>query len=198
MRKPFKNFSDSLMNELMKDINNSIENEKQKIIYFYSFLFIIVKGYKIKEIPEVSTTVEFEIISPFRKFSFLQPIYHIRISLPSIILYSPRKGYEKNMKFLIRNITNNIYQDLLYRKKIVDNESMKGNLGHSYTNSVEETHLLEMWEKMLDYLGGKSTDFNLIRLTRWMIFLSILITILTGITLWPYVIDLIRMIFQYL
>lgn len=107
-RKDFKDYSDSLMNILMNEINKYVENEKQ-IIYFYSYLFIIVKGYKIKEIPEVSTTVEFEIISPYRKFSFLQPIYHIRISIPSIILYSPRKGSEKNMKFLIRNITNNIY-----------------------------------------------------------------------------------------
>ncbi len=191
LRKNFKKYTDALMEKIKDEINKAVINEEQKVIYYYTYLFIIVKGYTQKQIPDISTTVEFEIIRPYIKFSIFQPIYNIRISSPSIILYSNRKKFNKNMHYLMRNITNNIYQNLLYKKKIKDIENNK------HENIIEENQLIEMWEKIMDFLGGKSTDFNIIRLSRlsiWMMFLSILIIILTIITIIPYLVEIFKFI----
>lgn len=166
VRYELKHLVDKMIEHVVQDQINELQiREEARVEFFYTYPLIVVgkrpKRSEAFPFSEETSSLCFDIVEP----AWFLPSgkkHMMRISIPGAILYTQRKVG----KDLLRDIINAIYQCCLYEKQSVDKRP--------FENVLDENLLVKLWTHITDYMGGRSIDVHIIKLTHLAYFLALL------------------------
>lgn len=171
IRGALKEYSDKIIEDnIQNKINQLVNDNRVRAIgrndFFYTYPLIILENapkqnwsFKIPFTVQ-TTSMCFEILEP-GLFKLRNSHYIARISIPGMIV-SARGRIGNDLQ---RDLINVIYQYCLYEKKLLDGEKdSEGNINRE--NTLNEKLLVNLWEHILENMGGRTSDNYILRLTR--------------------------------
>lgn len=170
-----------------KDIMQAIVNLNQDIMLsFYSYPIIIVYNKKLNKsnrrdiFNEETTSLSFNIMEP----QWWNPVgknLRIRISIPGTIIYTKNRlfyFFQRDLNYFIqRDLINATYEYALYQKKFEDADNHL-----SFKNTLTEPILVNLYEHILDTMGGRANDKFIAKVTQTNYFIALLALIITTFT----------------
>ena len=173
-------YVDDIINDIKNGVNTLvITNDIRKdgeIQFFYTYPLITLMNNveRVEAFPfsEEVTTLCFDVVEEYW-YGLRHRRHTMRISIPSTIIYAEKKVSNK----LLRDVINSIYHYCLYKKKLQD---VKDNI---QMNVLDENRLIDLWEHLLEIMGGRTGDLFIARITQLTYINGFLLLLLTGILL---------------